>query len=165
MNYWYFRVDHPFPAGSEKMDGFDHSLELIQRRRFAGGKGDQAVILTSLDKLSFVAIGVVNNVEEGKLDEMGYRSIKVSMRLQWNHNELNLLDDFAYSLTRVRDFNRPERSFTRIYGRLEGVEVKAIKSGEIFIRRTVFGHLVNALHIDHRQSFIEWFISNNYKAA
>ena len=64
---------------------------------------DQAVILTSLDKPSFCRYRCVNNVEEGKLDEMGYRSIKVSMRLQWNHNELNLLDDFAYSHYKVRD--------------------------------------------------------------
>ena len=110
-------------------------------------------------------------LKEEQIEQKNYRfHLLTESKLKTN----NLLSDLLYSLTNVFNYNYPHLHFNRIYTSLDEVNFNSIVNGKLFLSRTAFGTLINALPVYHVQMFIEklvekglskFFVERDYKSA
>lgn len=65
----------------------------------------------------------------------------------------NELDDYAYSLLAVDRYLKPEAHFWRKLTKLDSFDFQTITEGMIYVSRTAFGRLVNALPVENKHDF------------
>jgi hypothetical protein len=72
--------------------------------------------------------------------------------------ENNELDDYAYSLLSVDNVLRPELHFRHRLTRIGGFDYETITKGLIYISRTAFGRLANAMPVENKYDFLLYAI-------
>lgn len=80
--------------------------------------------------------------------------VEVEKRLTDN----NELDDYAYSLLAVDNYLKPEAHFRHRLTRLRGFDYQTITQGLIYVSRTAFGRLVNAMPVENKYDFLLYAI-------
>lgn len=69
------------------------------------------------------------------------------------------LDDYTYSLLKIyKRYIRPVRHFSRVITELPVEDFETLKKERIFVERTLFGRLINALPYQNRLQFILYAI-------
>lgn len=131
-------------------------ISFEQKRKFSGEKGENIILLEyKSGNWVFTKQYKIITIDQKKFDEE-YNNIVVTIELIQEFGEKKLLEDYVYSLVRVTDFKNPSKHFKRKYSRLTDVEFEAIADDKIYTNRTILGTILNALHIDHQKSFIEY---------
>lgn len=158
-NHWVFRIS----GGSLILDKLlrenkPWTYEFTTGYNFRGAEGDPVILLvyTSAMKWVFYAYGRITEFEKTYNESTQRHFIKLTVSELTKTKAPNTLDDFAYTLTKVRDFDNPAKHF-RTYSSLTPVEYNSIIQGKIFVSRTAFGKVIRALPPQHRQSFDNYF--------
>lgn len=160
INYWFFTN-----ISENEIEDEEYIINFKSKTNFKGRIDDEIIFLT-YDKNGFyfshiAKIGLIDKKElekSEKLDISFYNMIlKEVRRIEYEA----LLDNYIYSILRIKDFNNPEKYFKNPFGKLENAEYRAIKDGFFFIARTKFGKYVNALPKQHKLAFIKYFIEVN----
>lgn len=159
--YWLFNGNNFNLTGKEK-----EVLNWEQGRNFKGEPGDQVVVFefdsknkffTYLFKITEVEIKSLSNEKE----LFRRNVITVTLQLVEDFKNEKEIHDYLYSFPRIVYFDsRLYRHFNRKYYRLSEEEFHAIINDEIFEARSVVGAALNALHTDHRKSFVRLLIEN-----
>lgn len=79
---------------------------------------------------------------------------EIEIQIQGILNEITQLQDFVYSLKKVYRYLKPQNHFNRSYTYLQKEDYYTIINGRIFIARTVFGKILNALPPEHVQNIV-----------
>lgn len=156
MNYWVFNLNgFAFPL----KEGVDADVTFETGYNFRGEAQDSVLILGYTNGLRFLFKGEISaEPVVTPVDLLGVkRRYKVTLKITkvTALTEPNLLSDYAYTLSRVKKLTKPEKHFSRAYTRISSKDYHAITNGEIFIARTFFGKVVNALHPGHRVAFVK----------
>jgi hypothetical protein len=131
-------------------------ISFEQKGKFAGAIGENIVLLENKNEnWIFTKQYEIIDINQKKLND-DYTHLEISIEFIREFEEKKLLEDYVYSLARVTDFKKPYKHFKRKYSRLTDVEFEAIVDNKIYINRTILGTILNALHIDHQKSFIEY---------
>lgn len=131
-------------------------ISFEQKGKFSGEIGENIILLEYKNKnWVFTKQYEITDIVQNKLDD-DYTYIVITIDFISEFKENKLLEDYVYSLVRVRDFKNPINHFKRKYSRLTDVEFEAIVDDKIYTNRTILGTMLNALHIDHKKSFIEY---------
>jgi hypothetical protein len=118
-------------------------------------------------KNSFLGYGYILSKEkkelnyEGKIGEAKAKN-RFLLRINVIEDIKNIysIEDLAYSLYKVYNYEKPWRHFTRSYSFLYKEDYDTIINGRIFLSRTAFGRFLNSLHKEHQKNFVEYFIEN-----
>jgi len=152
--YWLFNSDK-FDFDGRAME----NLSWEQSRNFFGKEGD-TIIFYSFKKdtelfTHVYSIGSKKSTIIGKnRQEKDILNIELKLILEKNYKEGKKLDDYIYSIPRIKSFDKfLYRHFNRKYYRLSKIEFNAIDNDKIFESRTILGTALNALHIDHKKAF------------
>lgn len=71
------------------------------------------------------------------------------------YKEFKFLDDYSYSLLRIyKRYIKPSRHFSKVITEMAVTDFETLKKERIFIDRTVFGRLINALPYPNRLQFM-----------
>jgi len=84
-----------------------------------------------------------------------YKEISISYEIVKLFDDEKLLDDYIYSFRRITNYTNPIRHFNRKYSRLFDVEFDAIIEDNIYLKRTIVGTVLNAMH-SHQRGFITY---------
>src|ERR1700749_203086 len=77
----------------------------------------------------------------------------------------SFLDDYTYSLLKIyKRYVKPARHFGRVITELPEVDFETLQKERIYVDRTLFGRLINALPYQNRLQFI-LFIIDEFKEA
>ena len=119
----------------------------------------------------FSATGLLIGMSGNSKDEFGvlsnnpekkeFLSYTLIFRITKKFKEVKLLSDFAYSLSKVKNFLQPFNHFKRQYIYFEHFDFETIDKGMIFIQRTAFGVLFNSLPNQHKLSYIQRLLDKN----
>ena len=148
-SYWYLTIYQELPQNESSF-----SISIEKKKKPSIKIGDSAILLY---KYKFYGYG---EVTEAPLDEKESSEITIYKYIVDNVktiDEPNHVFDFAYSLPKVhKHYIEPQLHFNRQYGSLTKFEYQVIINHDFFISRTAFGRIFNALHIDHKKSFINY---------
>jgi hypothetical protein len=132
------------------------------RLNFSGEEGENVVIMGSKEEGSyFEYTSQILSVENKILDDQKLKIFTVTLSQPELIKTPNKLDDLLYSLHKVYNYDRPYIHFNRVYSRLTKDDFEVIANGKLFVARTAFGKLVNALHQKHRIAFVQMLIERN----
>jgi hypothetical protein len=132
-----------------------------QKRNFSGEKGEMILLLGKIGKEWFFTYrGIIKQIRVRQLpyDIKGYN---ITIELMEYYSDQKPLDDYIYSMRRIRSFQEPIRHYKRKYSRLFDHEYDAIVNDKIIVNRTIFGTIVNALHVDHQEAFLQYLAEVN----
>jgi hypothetical protein len=143
MRYWLLRQNAPSITMSEGSPGF----VISSRRQPSIEKGDKIVAFTNTGGIAtflhYADVVAVNRADSEDLD--GHRETRVSVN-EWtplkDPVELKLI---VYSLTLVHNLEKPALHFRRGYRSLPTVDFETIIKGEVFVNRTAYYVLLEAL--------------------
>jgi hypothetical protein len=82
-----------------------------------------------------------------------------TIKIEEEYKDSKPLEDFNYTLICVRDFNKPYSSFTSIK-KIQEIDYLSIRYNKIFLSRTCFGHIVNALPLETRFDIVISLLSH-----
>lgn len=150
MKYWFFKL--------ENNSLNDKRLNFATRTKFKGKIGDGIIFLTRQSgEFSFTSYGIINLIKSKKLEDKLYVN-EIFLKIYEITEQVNLLENYNYSLKRITNFKRPEVNFKAQLGSLHKAEYEGIIAGEFFYARTAFGKYVNALPQEHQLAFIKYFM-------
>ena len=161
---WIFKIDDSNLILSLTNKSPKVLYQFTQRRNFRGEVGDQVVFLIKKSDWIFTHYGTISSIQFDDEPDSGNSDIKFSITVTEikEIEEPLSIDDFSYTLLKIyKWYNDPIRHIRSPYSRLDKSDFDAIISGRIFISRTAFGKTLNALHIDHRVSFLQNLIQEN----
>ncbi|MCH6236786.1 hypothetical protein [Cognataquiflexum rubidum] len=137
-------------------DGQRATITFEQKRNFTGKEGEDVLILEKrrsewqfISHFSIVKIEVKNQEAENK-------EITISLALVKLFKEEKLLEDYIYSLRRITNYSYPIKHFSRKYSRLFDAEFEAIVEDKIYLKRTILGTILNAMHSEHQKAYINY---------
>lgn len=132
-----------------------------QKRYFSGRIGENVLVLDKSENgYEFTHHYKVSNIDvEENID--GYKTFLIGLVLVEKYSGDKFLDDYIYSLARIRHYDSPIKHYSKRYSRLLDVEFDAIIYDRIYVRRTVLGTILNAMHPDHQQEFISFLAQEN----
>lgn len=150
MNFWLVRADAPSVT-------VDSKVGMIIRSRTAPRLkvGDQ-IVLANNGK--FTKHGIVQKVDssDGRtsaLQPFSYGGrIKLAVE-KWESIADSKIADLRFSLTFIKDVNRPERHLRRNYRSVKASDFRTIVHGEVFLARTAYFELLTSLPGDTRLKF------------
>lgn len=152
---WIFKRKNNYDFRDEKV-----VFLISQRRNFSGKIGDNALIFDEFEgKWGFDSRYRIDDINVKRENNSDFIDTTIVFRLVVKFDEIKFLDYYKYSLRRITNFKYPHKHFIGQYNRIEEMEYEAIVKDKIFYSRTLFGSIVNNLHLRHRESFII-FISN-----
>jgi hypothetical protein len=161
---WIFRIHDLFGRFDYALPGTPtiDQIVITGGKRFSGKAGERIILLSSRNKKwLFTHTGTILNIEERKSNFQDKFDSIINYRVNATLSPPNNLEDFSYSLLRIKRFDDPIQHFSRLqYAKISEIEFEAIANGEIFIARTVFGKLINSLHLEHRRNFLRILLSN-----
>lgn len=148
---WIFKTGDYFQIDS---DGQKAIVTIEQKRNFTGEVGEEVLVLakTKTD-WEFIAHCRIANIDV-KNPEAEYKEITITLALIQQFKEEKLLDDYVYSLRRITNYANPIKHFSRKYSRLYDAEYEAIVEDKIYLKRTILGTVLNAMHSEHQKAFI-----------
>lgn len=150
---WIFKKDDHFKFNSNKQKAV---VTIIQKRYFTG-EVDEAVLILEKEKVDWEFTSLYRIEEINVKDsESEYKTIIITLRLVQQFKEQKLLEDYVYSLRRITNYANPVRHFSRKYTRLYDAEFEAIVEDKIYLKRTILGTVLNAMHRDHQIAFIAY---------
>lgn len=129
------------------------------------GKGDEVIIASPVkNDLSFVSEGVITKVNQtnkipGQKQTNG-QTVKdkylhsFQIEIQKDLTKNNLLSDLEYSIKAVYRFNNPIVHFQQQFRDLTRQDYDTIVKGLVYVTRTVFGKLVNAIPRQNKLEFM-----------
>lgn len=124
-----------------------------QKRVFSGRVGEAVLILEKKKgKWEFTALFQITEISIED-PEAEFKQITVTLGLQ-KQFENKLLEDYIYSLKRITNYGSVIKHFSRKYSRLFDAEFEAIVEDKIYIKRTIVGTILNAMHRDHQEGFV-----------
>ncbi len=133
---------------------------ITQKRNFSGKKSDYALVLDEkTGKWGFDSRYQILDIIVNRESNSDFITTTITFKLIEKFEETKYLDYYKYSLKRITNFKSPIKHFTGQYNRIDEIEYDAIVKDRIFYSRTLFGSIINNLHLRHRESFIV-FISN-----
>lgn len=148
---WIFKLDDSYQRGNNKNET---AITFEQKRNFTGEKGEDVLFLQNKNKeWEFIALYRISDVNIKNI-ENGFKQINVTLDFVKQFEEEKLLEDYVYSLKRVTNYAYPMRHFNRKYSRLYNAEFEAIVEDKIYLKRTILGTVLNAMHRDHQKAFI-----------
>lgn len=153
---WVFKTSDFF-----QIDNGNHKVVVTidQKRNFTGKEGENVLILEKKKSdWEFTAYYRIANVEV-KNTEADYKKITITLGLVQQFKEDKLLEDYVYSLRRITNYAYPINHFRRKYSRLYDVEFEAIVEDKIYLKRTILGTVLNAMHSEHQKAFIAFAAS------
>lgn len=148
-------------------------VTLTQKRNFTGKVGEDVLILGKIITYT-VDVGEVSLMSDTKGKFIGHykitgievnnpeaesKNITITLVLVKSFidtKEEKPLDDYIYSLRRITNYTNPISHFSRKYNRLYDAEFKAIVEDKIYLKRTILGTVLNAMHATHQKSFISF---------
>lgn len=150
---WIFKADDYFKIDS---NGQKAIVRIEQKRNFTGEVGEEVLVLakTKTD-WEFTAHYRIANIEV-KNPDTEYKEITITLALIQEFKEEKLLDDYVYSLRRITNYAYPIKHFSRKYSRLYDAEYEAIVENKIYLKRTILGTVLNAMHSEHQKAFISY---------
>ncbi len=150
---WIFKTGDYFQIDS---DGQKALVTIEQKRNFTGEVGEYVLVLakTKTD-WEFTAHYRIANIEV-KNPDTEYKQITITLALIQKIKEEKLLDDYVYSLRRITNYAYPIKHFSRKYSRLYDAEYEAIVEDKIYLKRTILGTVLNAMHSEHQKAFISY---------
>jgi len=152
-------------------------IKIHQNDEFASIVNNHETIFLSekVEMLNRGYVSSVTNIEtkqltERELDENRRRAkrgknplryyihtIKFEEATPFSHYKF--LDDYTYSLLKIyKRYIRPVRHFSRVITELPVEDFETLKKERIFVERTLFGRLINALPYQNRLQFILYAI-------
>ncbi len=127
-----------------------------QKRYFSGRKGENVLVLDKSENgYEFTHHYKVSNIDVEENND-GYKTFLIDLVLVEKYSGDKFLDDYIYSLARIRHFDSPVKHYSKRYSRLFDAEFDAIIYDKIYVKRTVLGTMLNAMHPDHQQAFISF---------
>lgn len=136
----------------------DFSVRFYQKQNFSAKPGERVLILgMKKGEWQFIAEYSIAKIEINPDEE--YKEITVFLKLEKKFDD-KLLTDYIYSLRTITHFDYPMRHFTRKYRRLNDAEYDAIVNDKIYVKRTIVGTVLNAMHVEHQKAFIEFVAEN-----
>lgn len=130
-------------------------VALTQKRNFTGKVGEDVLILHKKAEWEFTAHYQIAGIEVSN-PEAEYKEITITLVLVNIFKDVKLLDDYIYSLLRITKYAYPIKHFSRKYSRLYDAEFEAIVEDKIYLKRTILGTVLNAMHAAHQKSFISF---------
>jgi hypothetical protein len=88
----------------------------------------------------------------------------LSLQQEYNLIANNIFQDLAYSMLAVYNYGKPIGHFQGQIRSLRNADYTTIKKGRIYIARTAFGKIVNAIPYENKFEF-SVFISRKYKTS
>ena len=121
--------------------------------------GDRAVLFSrARSQISFVGSGVIAGLSSEN-EESGRSNYFAAVEGIEEFDQPRKLDDFRFSLQKVRLFRTPYEHFRRPYSQISDSDASTLEEGEIFCARTVVGLVAEALPPSARLDFAsEWFV-------
>ena len=138
---------------------FDSNIQkavvlIEQKINFTGEVGENVLILEKKkNEWQFTAQYRITDIEV-KNPEAEYKQITIALSLVQQFDDEKLLEDYIYSLRRITNYNSPIKHFGRKYSRLFDAEFEAIVQDKIYLKRTILGTMLTAMHPDHQKAFI-----------
>jgi hypothetical protein len=161
--YWIFIIDRTPKSTFQALESNTAKFAFSQFRNFGGSIGDLVVVL-DLESTNGIfkydaEISSINLETEDR-----EKSYIIGLTKMKAIDPPNILDDFAYTISRIKNFERPISHFeNRNYRRISYAEYLAISNSQFFIGRTAFGKLVNALHLEHRRAFVQMLLDKDFE--
>ncbi len=149
---WIFKTGEHFQSDS---DGQKAIVTLVQKRNFTGEMGEDVLLLKKNTDWEFTDRYQIAGIEV-KNQEGEYKEISITLVLVETFTEEKLLEDYMYSLRRVTNYATPIKHFSRKYNRLYDAEFEAIVEDKIYLKRTILGTVLNAMHPDHQKGYISY---------
>jgi len=155
---WIFKTGDHFQFNNE---GQKATALFEQRRIFTGKAGDYVLVLEKKKgEWEFIAQFQITEIDvEAPEDE--YKQITVTLGLIKQFEGDKLLEDYVYSLKRISNYAYPIKHFARKYSRLHDAEFEAIVEDKIYVKRTIVGTILNAMHRDHQEGFISYIANES----
>jgi hypothetical protein len=153
---WIFKKGDYF-----QFDGKENkaTVTIEQKRIFAGKEGEDVLIIEKKNSAWGFTAHFRILVVDVKNPDAEFKKIEITLGLIKLFEKAKLLEDYVYSLRRITNFASPIKHFSRKYSRLYDAEFKAIVEDKIYLKRTVVGTILNAMHLDHQKSFISFVAS------
>lgn len=160
---WIFKAGDHLVFDNSKEKAF---LSFAQKMRFSGEIGEDVLILEFNELYSvFTAYGKISNIEIDSLDEsLEKQAYLITIQIFEVFKEAKQLDSYIYSFRRITHYSKPRRHFNRKYSRMYKAEFDAVVQDKIYIKRTIFGTIVNSLPIEHRKAFVQYLATENPEA-
>jgi hypothetical protein len=151
LKYWLIRSDAP----SVTVNHSASKLTIESRRAPAIRRGDQFVLLTAYET-SVPIVGVVKDVQRSEpLGGAKPISTELSFEKAAVQRESSAdLASLAYSLRLVKNLERPLLHFRRGYRTLSVADFDTLLKGEVFVSRTAYYQLLNALPHHTRRTYL-----------
>lgn len=131
-------------------------ITFSQKRSFTGEVDEHVLILEQTkNDWEFSAHYRIANIEVIN-PEAELKEIVITLTLVNIFEEKKLLEDYIYSLRRITNYASPMKHFRRKYSRLYYAEFEAIVEDRIYVKRTLLGTVLNAMHADHQRAFIAY---------
>lgn len=136
------------------------SIRFTQKRSFSGKTGENILILDKTEGgWEFTHLLRITKSEPAK-GSLEFQEISIEASVVKEYKEEKKLDEYIYTLGRVRNFQQPIRHFNRKYSRLTNAEFDAIDTDKIFYPRAILGTVLNALPALHQQSYLIFLAEN-----
>lgn len=147
---WIFKIGDYFQIDSDSQKAI---VTIKQKRNFTGEVGEEVLVLakTKTD-WEFTAHYRIANIEV----KTEIKEITITLELIQQFKEEKLLDDYVYSFRRITNYADPIKHFSRKYSRLYDAEYEAIVEDKIYLKRTILGTVLNAMHAEHQKAFISY---------
>ncbi len=153
---WIFKTGDYFQMDSDNKKAI---VAIEQKRNFTGKEGEDVLILEkNKSEWEFIARYQIASILV-KNPEAEFKEISITLSLVQKFKEEKLLEDYVYSLRRITNYSNPIKHFSRKYSRLHDAEFEAIVEDKIYLKRTILGTVLNAMHKDHQKSFINFVAS------
>lgn len=133
----------------------DH-FSFISEKHILTTKGIISSIKTVEDnKLSDYERKVNEARANKKLPKLKYFNHEVEFKKGIPFTDYKYLDDYSYSLIKIyKRFIKPARHFSRSVTELPKIDYETLDKERIFVQRTMFGRLINALPYPNRLQFL-----------
>jgi hypothetical protein len=157
---WVFKFGENFKS-TDKEGTFVVTFQ--QKRKFSGKNGDDVLILDKeSDGWVFTDHYKISGVEIPKQVEGDDKTtFNVTVDLVEHYEEAKPLEDYAFSIRRVTNYDRPIMHFRLKSSKLSEIEFEAIDENKIYTKRTIVGLTLKAMHRSHQQSFLTYVASEN----
>jgi len=149
---WIFKARDYFQLQSDEQKAIV-TIEIEQRRNFTGKAGENVLILEKKNSgWEFTTLYHIALVEV-KNQEAEFKMIMITLTFIRPFFGDKLLEDYIYSLRRITNYASPIKHFNRKYNRLYDAEFEAIVEDKIYLKRTILGTVLNAMHPEHQRAF------------
>lgn len=150
---WIFKIGDYFQTDK---DGLKALVKIEQKRNFTGKVGEDVLILAKTSSAWEITTHYrIENIDIKNLDAE-YKYISITLAFIREFIEEKLLDDYVYSLRRITNYAYPIKHFNRKYSRLYDAEFEAIVEDKIYLKRSILGTVLNAMHSEHQKAFISY---------